>query len=252
MERQIRPYIGRFDLIVLGGYVASLALPLLRRLFPEQPILGVDVNSQRIAQCANRSQKVVCLASPVMSETLWLDDLRAVLPDLIFEFPNCLGWEQVINDREVSTELLRADLEKELNLKFDQYYTTTQRGRHKRIALPFIERISIANAQQAGDKTATQHFLQIRQLAQDSPDVQTFAQNLSSLSNFAVAKKPIYAPAQTLPDAVVLLNTHYWVIKPELAEIFGWKVRVMDFREKLLHDVCFALKLRGVHGGRPE
>lgn len=54
------------------------------------------------------------------------------------------------------------------------------------------------------------------------------------------------------PDVVLLLNTHFWEVKAELEEIFGWRVRVLDFREKLLHDVCAALKLRGVHGGRAK
>lgn len=54
------------------------------------------------------------------------------------------------------------------------------------------------------------------------------------------------------PDVVLLLNTHFWDIKLELEGLFGYKVRVLDFREKLLHDVCAALKLRGVHGKRAK
>lgn len=54
------------------------------------------------------------------------------------------------------------------------------------------------------------------------------------------------------PDTVLILNTHFWEIKKELEEIFGWQVRVIDFRQKLLHDVCAALKLRGVDGKRAK
>lgn len=54
------------------------------------------------------------------------------------------------------------------------------------------------------------------------------------------------------PDVVLVLNTHYWEIKEKIDEVFGWKVRVIDFRQKLLHDVCFALKLRGVDGKRSK
>lgn len=54
------------------------------------------------------------------------------------------------------------------------------------------------------------------------------------------------------PDLVLLLNTHFWEIKPEIERILGWRVRVLDFREKLLHDVCAALKLRGVDGNRAK
>lgn len=54
------------------------------------------------------------------------------------------------------------------------------------------------------------------------------------------------------PDAVLILNTHYWEIKEAIEETFGWRVRVIDFRQKLLHDICFALKLRGVDGKRSK
>ena len=53
-------------------------------------------------------------------------------------------------------------------------------------------------------------------------------------------------------DVVLLLNTHFWELKEDLEILFGWGVRVLDFREKLLHDVCAALKLRGVHGKRAK
>lgn len=52
------------------------------------------------------------------------------------------------------------------------------------------------------------------------------------------------------PDAVLLLNTYYWEIKKDLEAVFGWRVRVLDFRQQLLHDVCRSLKLRGVDGHR--
>lgn len=54
------------------------------------------------------------------------------------------------------------------------------------------------------------------------------------------------------PDAVLILNTHFWTIREELEEAFGWKVRMIDFRQKFLHDVCSALKLRGVDGNRSK
>ncbi len=54
------------------------------------------------------------------------------------------------------------------------------------------------------------------------------------------------------PDAVLILNTHYWEVRESLEEVFGWKVRMIDFRQKLLHDVCFTLKLRGADGKRSK
>lgn len=54
------------------------------------------------------------------------------------------------------------------------------------------------------------------------------------------------------PDVAIILNTHYWAVREELEAIFGWRTRVIDFRQKFLHDVCFALKLRGVDGKRAK
>ncbi len=54
------------------------------------------------------------------------------------------------------------------------------------------------------------------------------------------------------PDAVLILNTHFWEMRENLEEAFGWRVRMIDFRQKLLHDVCYALKLRGVDGKRSK
>lgn len=250
VERLIRPYIGSFDLIILGGYVATLALPLLKRLFPEQLFLGVGVNYRRIYKYTNRTKQIVPLASPALLESAWFDDFRTKLSSLEFKIPNCAGWEQLINDREVSPDLLRADLMESLGVNLVQHREPHHRGRPKSTAPSLLEQISIASSCQENGHTAAQNFLQIRNFAQNSPDINTFAQNLSTLSGFAVAKKSLITSAAELPDVVLLLNTHFWAIKRELEEIFGWRVKILDFREKLLHDVCFALKLRGVHGGR--
>lgn len=61
-----------------------------------------------------------------------------------------------------------------------------------------------------------------------------------------------YTRTKLKPDVVLILNTHYREIKENLEEIFGWRVRIIDFRQKLLHDICFALKLRGVDGKRSK
>lgn len=53
---------------------------------------------------------------------------------------------------------------------------------------------------------------------------------------------------QYQPDTIILLSSHFWGIKVELEQLFGYSARVLDFREKLLHDVCRVLKLRGVDG----
>lgn len=53
-------------------------------------------------------------------------------------------------------------------------------------------------------------------------------------------------------DAVLLLNTNLWDRKEEVEIIFGYNVRVIDFRQKLLRDVCASLNLLGVDGKRSK
>ncbi len=53
-------------------------------------------------------------------------------------------------------------------------------------------------------------------------------------------------------DVVLVLNTCLWGLKTELEEIFGYKVRVLDFRQKLLHDTCISLNLLGADGERSK
>lgn len=65
-------------------------------------------------------------------------------------------------------------------------------------------------------------------------------------------RKPWNTVGQIKSDAVLLLNTHYWEVKQEIEQLFGYSVRVLDFRKKLLHDVCFALGLLGVDGCRSK
>lgn len=53
-------------------------------------------------------------------------------------------------------------------------------------------------------------------------------------------------------DVVLLLNTNLWDRREEIETLFGYNVRVMDFRQKLLHDVCVALNLLGTDGCRAK
>lgn len=78
-------------------------------------------------------------------------------------------------------------------------------------------------------------------------------------SLLATIIKEKYYPSITEPerrliptDVVLILNTCLWGVKSELEEVFGYKVRVLDFRQKLLHDTCVSLNLLGVDGERSK
>lgn len=70
--------------------------------------------------------------------------------------------------------------------------------------------------------------------------------NLSQSSN----TEPDLSQPAMRADVVLLMDTHLWDVKSEIERLFGWGTRVLDSKNKLLHDVCAALKLRGVDGKR--
>lgn len=53
-------------------------------------------------------------------------------------------------------------------------------------------------------------------------------------------------------DVLLVANTHFWDIKRELVEILKWQVRVVDYRQGILRELCKALRLRGVDGRRAK
>ena len=51
-------------------------------------------------------------------------------------------------------------------------------------------------------------------------------------------------------DLAVIVNTHFWEIRHELTHILKWQTTIIDQERELTHDICRALRLRGVDGKR--
>lgn len=234
-EANLRDYIGEVAAIVLGGYVASMGLELLKQRHPEQIFIGLGINYDRILHSRNYPEKVVVLMDQILKESSLRIELRQKLLYSTLILPDCSGWEDLINRDLMTEEYLRTDLAQDFYLA-----TTTTRRRkapeenvmpksEKRELLAAIERMSkLAEMKRPRKK-------QDEECAAEADEA------------FATTVRRKYRP-----DVVLLLNTHFWGIRRELEEIFGWKVRVLDFREKLLRDTCSALKLRGVDGKRSK
>lgn len=192
----LRTYAGKVDLIVLGGYVVSLALGFLEREWPEQKFISVGINYYRILHSRAFPEQVVVMADKVLFEQVIRKEICHELPYSTLIVPDCSGWDQLINEGQMSAEVLRSDLE--------PYFALSPVTKH------------------------------------------------SPLSQQSFPHPPSDKPKLYHPDVVLLLNTHFWLIKPELEELFGYRARVLDFRQKLLHDTCRALGLRGVDGCRSK
>lgn len=253
VEQGLTGYIGRVDAIVLGGYTVSLALGYLCERYPEQKFVGMGINFDAILRTRSYPDNVVLMAGRLTSELELRQELRQRLPYSTLVIPDCAGWEELIDEGLMMPEILRRDLGHDFALAESVIHRKVQEdkvpsslggeilgmngslknagvtGRSDKDAL----RAAIAKFAQAAEEAAADERALVHQFTEEAPDVGDDSGRIH-------------------PDVVLLLNTHFWEIKLDLEAIFGWKVRVLDFREKLLHDVCAALKLRGVHGKRAK
>lgn len=236
-EDCLRPYVGKVDLIVLGGYATSLALEFLERQYPMQKFIGMGINYYRILKSRNYPSQVAVFVDSVLIESDLCQEMRQKLPFSTIITPDCSGWEDLINIGGMSKEALRLELCDHFHLRTAKTKSLpikrkTTRGRpsrevSSRSTLPLLE--SIRQPEVEGNEDS------LPLLTQESPD-----------QPFHPTKKRL------LPDVILLLNTHFWELRADFEELFGYGVRVLDFRQKLLHDTCSALSLRGVDGCRSK
>lgn len=248
VDLNLQRFIGNVDLIVLGGYAASLALGYLREKYPQQKFVGMSINYDLVLRSRNFPGQVVLLMDRLTSESELRQELRMALPYSTLIIPDCMGWEELINENLMTEEILRQDLSSDFIL-----------------AIPQRRRQRVVSDELSFDDIATQVIVKKPEIFSEKEQaLRTAIAKFSQASKAAITDEHRLAENLTdeileterrgnwQPDVILLLNTHFWEIKLELEEIFGYKVRVLDFREKLLHDVCAALKLRGVHGKRAK
>lgn len=232
VEANLQDYIGEVAAIVLGGYVTSMVLEILKQRHPEQIFVGLGVNYDRILHSRNYPEKVVVLMDQILNESSLREELRQKLLYSTLILPDCSGWEDLINRDLMTEEYLRTDLAQD-------FYLSTTATRRRKVSddniAPKSEKRELLAAIERMSKLAEMKRPR-RKMDDDEADEELVAE----------------VRCKYRPDVVLLLNTHFWGIRRELEEIFGWKVRVLDFREKLLRDTCSALKLRGVDGKRSK
>lgn len=190
----LAPYIGRVDLIVLAGYTSSLATSHLRQLYPTQAFVEMSVDIPRVLHSRNFPRQICVFMNKLTTESDKCKELYLRLPDSFLTIPDCAGWDQMIDDGEMTPEFLRERLASYFHL-----YEKSKARSARRSLKPC---------------------------------------------------RPLPGTYPVRADAVILMDTHFWDIRKELEGLFGWSVRIIDSRQKLLHDVCTALNLRGVDGNR--
>lgn len=250
VEENLRSYIGRADAIVLAGYSVSEALPSLRQKYPKQRFVGMGLDYVRILRSRYYPSNTVILANAGVQKSQLCQECGARLKDATLILPDCRGWEELANEDLLTPEILKAELKCDFVMN-QKVRVPTKRARQQQKNL---------EAQQKRAQAATMKALRasIDQLQKD--EIRLALKNLEQLSKRVaepetVTRRPLvenYRYQQIRPDLVLILNTHFWDLKDAFVELFGWKTRVLDFREKLFRDVCTALHLKGIDGKRAK
>lgn len=212
---RLQNYIGKIDLIVLGGFVVSEYIEYLRRQFPNQVFVGLDIDLKQITGSRCQPDNIAVFIGSQSPESFFVQKLRHQLPEAQLSIICSEGWEKLIDDGELDKLYIQRQLAPHFILQ-----ESPESRKKRRQRAPIIESLRISQEDAASRSTIK---------------IQTYNNTTNS---------------RLAPDLVILLNTHFWELRPTLEQLFGWKVRFVDFRQKLLHDVCAALKLLGVDGAR--
>ncbi len=240
IEPILRDYVGKCDLIVLGGHTVSRVLTRLRKRYPRQLFAGMNENIKKNVRLGTRMfRRVTVLTGRTIREHGLEQDLTRQFPAAKVSFVDCEDWEELIDNNIMTKDLLYARLKKDFklrSLRFEEREASME-------SMPLGVRIKIEKARGRHDKSiesTVNRFAEMRQAAREFE--KCTAENMMREANGTMS----------LPELVIVLNTHYWEIEGSLEEIFGWRTRIVDMREGLLHNVCAALRLTGLDGKRPK
>lgn len=227
-EQYLAPHIGKVDLVVIAGYMSAMALDYLKHRYPQQKFVSVGINYYRILKSSTYPDRVTVMMDSELLDTPLCEELRDNLPNSTITMPDCSGWEDLANKGELSPEVLATDLA--------TYFDLPDTSRNQTIAAEALHQdlSGQPDPEYNGPKRPLQRLAdKILKLLKHTP--------------------PVTAPPPLIhSDVVLILNTNFWDAIEDFEKVFGYQVRVLDFRQKLLHDTCAMLGLRGVHGDRSK
>lgn len=246
-ERHLRRYIGRADLIVLGGFAVSECLQQLRQRYPKQRFVGMEVDFHQITRSRVLLEDLMVLVDDGICREHLCQELQRKLPYVSLILPDCSGWAHMIDQNKFSYCQLRAELAWDFRLSDPELKVRRKQNctQDRPLSEMFdISKLIVRDAMRSERKRSiAQAVMNFERLAQARAEQE---------ERVARAQMPVALEGELRPDAILLLNTHFWEIKPDLERLFGWNVRILDFRRYLLRRVCLALGLRGVDGRRSK
>lgn len=248
MMECLAPYVGKVDLIVLGGYTVGAMLRALKLAYPEQAFVAPSVNYDKMLRSRQYPEKVAILMNCALRDSTLFRELREKLPFSTLVLPECTNWEYLIDNNLMTKDVVRTELAWDFEIDTDGLEENERMQRQKCAEFSSLEMLAEKSAEKRALMRAIQNFSSAAREA-DAAERNATAKASQAQQEFLADDK---TRMRVKPDLVLLLNTHFWEIKPEIERVLGWRVRVLDFREKLLHDVCAALRLRGVDGNRSK
>ena len=241
--RFLSPYIKKVDLVVLADYMLSLVIDSLRVKWPEQKIIGMEVDFRHVSKSCQHANVVTLLANETLLQTELGKKIYRQLSYADIIIPDCSGWEKLIDDGCMSKDVLKIRLEKILTLAND--YTPQSRFQESHQRMKIDLRTEIVQFLVRTTPVPRPRFAFIGAHEIDSGEKIGSDDYYSELAMKAVPQR--YDKVRST-EVVYLLNPYFWNIEEELRDLFSYRVEVISFKRKLLHDTCLALKLRGVDG----
>ncbi len=107
-EEALKPYIGTVDVIVLMSYEATISgLNYLRGKYPKQKFLGVDFGIFR----EDGGTKFLVFTTSFVANSKFYAATKKALPSKNFTEVVCDDWPQLIDDGELTVEMMRQKVE---------------------------------------------------------------------------------------------------------------------------------------------
>lgn len=247
-EKALRPYIGECDLIVLGGYAVSLALESLKKLFPRQKFIGMGINQYRLRRSRNRQKQIAVLASESVKHSKWRAELKRIFPKARIKWADCRGWGQLINENRMTKNYLYQSLAREFRVAAEvSPEPPTGKAPEE---LPLGARMLLEDKRKQWNRDEGEIVAAVKNLDKLSARAKVDERRSLAEELASHRKHPLKRPMK--PDLVLILDTNFLEYQTELEEIFGWQTLVMEFREKVVREICATLHLRGVDGKRAK
>lgn len=246
-DRCLEEYIGRCDVIVLGGFWVGKVRTRLEHKYSQQKFIGVEIDYTRLDKLLKAKSKIAVLAGNRIIEENIKEYLENSLLDEQICCVDCGDWESLVDENRMSSRILAGRLSRS---GLAVVSLGDLEGRDKSEMMPIGVRIKLERAQFMPEEDKYALAKAVRKFEHVSDEIRTVEKRVLQVQLERTAARTGSRGERV--EAVVLADTHFWDLTGDLEKLLGWNTRIFDFRQKLLRDVCVALGLQGLDGNRSK